>query len=429
MNLKEGLKFGWNSISRYCTQRKTFLLASLAFLLCVASGFAVQPPPGGGYPNGDTALGTDALAQDNPGADNTGIGFEALDSVTSTGSENTAVGRQALFNTTTGPANTAVGWQAALGNTTGQANVAVGENALVSNSTGGYNVAVGEEALEGRASGYSNVAVGPGAMELGNTGSYNVAVGSNAMAFYNGTDNVAIGDSALNMASGSFNVALGYGAGLNFAGNNNVAIGEYAGQNVTSGTNNIEIANQGAKKDDAAIRIGDIKTQKKTFIAGINGVTVSNGVAVMVNAQGQLGVATSSARFKDDIKPMKDVSDVLLSLQPVTFRYKKELDSLGTPQFGLVAEQVAKVDPDLVARDDSGKPYAVRYEAVNAMLLNEFLKEHRTVEADHATIAGQQEEIAELKATVKESKSQVQRVSAQVQANAPAPRLAGVGGE
>ena len=130
--------------------------------------------------------------------------------------------------------------------------------------------------------------------------------------------------------------------------------------------------------------------QKQTFIAGISGTTVSGGAAVMVNSKGQLGVATSSARFKDNIKPMKDASEALLSLEPVTFRYKKELDSLGIPQFGLVAEQVAKVDPDLVVRDESGKPFTVRYEAVNAMLLNEFLKEHRTVEEQSATIAALQ---------------------------------------
>jgi hypothetical protein len=148
---------------------------------------------------------------------------------------------------------------------------------------------------------------------------------------------------------------------------------------------------------------------------------------------GQLGVATSSARFKDDIRPMKDASDVLLSLQPVTFRYKKELDSLGTPQFGLVAEQVAKVDPDLVARDDSGKPYTVRYEAVNAMLLNEFLKEHRKVEHLEATVSELRAEAAreaslegtvgELKAVLKQQAAQIQRVGARNQAERPTPEL------
>jgi hypothetical protein len=223
---------------------------------------------------------------------------------------------------------------------------------------------------------------------------------------------------------------------LNCSGNNNIAIGQYAGQSVTSGannillglsaghsvttgSNNIEIASQGTKKDTAVIRIGDASTQKQTFIAGISGTTISNGVAVMVNSKGQLGVATSSARFKDDIQPMKDASEAILSLQPVTFRYKKELDSLGTPQFGLVAEQVAKVDPGLVARDDSGQPYTVRYEAVNAMLLNEFLKEHRAVEGQSkkldeqtALIRDQAAKMAKLEAKVTALETMVEKVSA-----------------
>src|SRR5712691_8502449 len=131
------------------------------------------------------------------------------------------------------------------------------------------------------------------------------------------------------------------GAGFNFAGNNNIAIGQFAGQNVTNGSNNIEIANQGAKKDSAVIRIGTVGTQQKTFIAGINGATVSGGSAVMVNSQGQLGTITSSARFKENIQPMEKASEAILSLQPVTFHYKKDLDASGIPQFGLVAEQVA----------------------------------------------------------------------------------------
>jgi hypothetical protein len=129
-------------------------------------------------------------------------------------------------------------------------------------------------------------------------------------------------------------------------------------------------------------------------------VTVPNGVGVIIDSDGHLGTMTSSARFKDNIRPMKDASDAILSLRPVTFRYKKEIDSSGIPQFGLVAEEVAKVDPDLVIRDDAGKPCTVRYEAVNAMLLNEFLKEHRKVEEQDAAITAQQSEIGELKAAM-----------------------------
>jgi hypothetical protein len=408
-------------------------LGLVAALVLPSVAFAVQPPPGGGYPNDVTALGDEALAQDNPGADNTGIGFEALQSVTTSGVENTAVGSHALTSTTSGGANVAIGFYSLFNDTTGNFNIAVGYNSLVANTTGVYNVAIGNAALQDHATGNENVAVGAGALSQGSSGTYNVAVGSNAMAFSGGEDNVGVGPGALNMASGSFNVGIGQDAGTNLSGNSNVAIGPYAGQNVTSGANNIDIGNQGAKKDNALIRIGTVGTQNQTFIAGISGTTVPKGVAVMIDSKGQLGVATSSARFKDDIQPMKDASDVLLSLQPVTFRYKKELDSLGTPQFGLVAEQVAKVDPDLVARDESGKPYTVRYEAVNAMLLNEFLKEHRKVEQLEATVselkaaaareASLETTVGELKAALKQQAAQIQKVSARDQDGRTASRL------
>ena len=212
----------------------------------------------------------------------------------------------------------------------------------------------------------------------------------------------------MNGATGSDNIAIGRSAGLNLAGDSNIVIGQYGGQNITNGANNIEICNQGAAHDANIIRLGDTAVQRKTFIAGISGTAVANGVAVMVTNKGQLGVATSSARFKDDIKPMDKASEAILALKPVTFRYKQELDPKGIPQFGLVAEQVEKVNPDLVARDEEGKPYTVRYEAVNAMLLNEFLKEHRTVQE-------LKKEIAALTATV-------QKVSAQVEMSRPAPQ-------
>ena len=167
----------------------------------------------------------------------------------------------------------------------------------------------------------------------------------------------------------------------NTTGSNNIALGFNAGFNLTTGSNNIDIGNTGvAAGESNTIRIGTEGTQKATFIAGISGVTVAGGVGVIIDTNGHLGTVVSSARFKDEIKPMDKASEAILALQPVTFRYKKELDPDGIPQFGLVAEQVEKVNPDLVARDEQGKPYTVRYEAVNAMLLNEFLKEHRKVE-------------------------------------------------
>ena len=241
-------------------------------------------------------------------------------------------------------------------------------------------------------------------MSLGTTCSYNTAVSNVAMSFATGTENTALGDSAMNSATGNFNVAVGRAAGVSLAGDENIVIGHYAGQNLTTGSNNIEIGNQGAAHDANIIRLGDPTTQRKTFIAGISRTAVAGGVAVMVTNQGQLGVATSSARYKENIQAMAKSSEAILSLKPVTFRYKKELDPEAISQFGLVVEDVAKVDPDLVARDEDGKPYTVRYEAVNAMLLNEFLKERSTVQQ-------QQKEIDVLKAQLEEQATLIQKVS------------------
>jgi len=165
------------------------------------------------------------------------------------------------------------------------------------------------------------------------------------------------------------------------------------------------------------IRIGDESVQTATYIAGISGRTASGGAAVFVNSNGKLGTSTSSARFKEEIKPMGEASEAILALKPVTFRYKPEIDPKGIPQFGLVAEEVEKVNPDLVARDKEGKPYSVRYDQVNAMLLNEFLKEHRKNEEQQATIARQQKQIEALAAGL-------QKVSAQLEVIRPAPQTA-----
>ena len=198
-------------------------------------------------------------------------------------------------------------------------------------------------------------------------------------------------------------------------GSNNIALGSLAGANLTSGDNNIDIGNSGAGAESNTIRIGDSALQNRTFVAGISGIPVT-GTTVVVSGSGQLGVSPSSQSFKDEIKPMDKASEAILELKPVTFRYKHELDPEGISQFGLVAEQVEKVNPDLVARDNQGKPYTVRYDAVNAMLLNEFLKEHKKTERLEATVAS-------LIATVKEQAAQIQKVSAQLEASKPAPQV------
>jgi len=206
-------------------------------------------------------------------------------------------------------------------------------------------------------------------------------------------------------------------------------LGFQAGMNLNTGSNNIDIGSKGVAGESNTIRIGKSGTQTTTIIAGITGATVASGIAVLIGSNGRLGTSTSSARFKDAIKPMDKASEAILALKPVTFRYKHELDPEAIPQFGLVAEDVEKVNPDLVARDDQGKPYTVRYEAVNAMLLNEFLKEHRKVEEQGATIAElqsvaakqalinaqQQRQVNALAATLKEQAAQIQKVSAQLE--------------
>jgi hypothetical protein len=274
--------------------------------------------------------------------------------------------------------------------------------------------------------GFSNTAVGYDALSRNRTtnnvsGAANTAVGSQALELNRiGQNNTAIGDRALALSiSGIQNTALGEEALYhNFTGSSNIAVGYLAALNCIL-SNNIIIGNLGTANDSGTIRIGDPLVQTKTYVAGINGVTLGNGIEVVINGDGQLGTITSSARYKEGIKPMKNASEAILSLRPVTFRYKKELDPDSIPQFGLVAEDVEKVNPDLVARDDHGQPYTVRYEAVNAMLLNEFLKEHRKVEKLEATVMQQQKDfqatVAELRSALKEQAARIQKVSAQLE--------------
>ena len=309
-----------------------------------------------------------------------------------------------LFNTT-GASNTAVGAVALLNNTEGNQNTATGNSALYSNTTGTSNTASGFEALFNNTTGNTNTADGFRALLSNTTGNENTATGSAALA---------------NNTTGNNNAAVGIAALIqNTTGASNIALGAFAGLNLTTGNNNIDIGNGGIFSDANTIRIGQQGTQTATFIAGISGTTVT-GTAVVVNDSGQLGVAPSSARFKEAIKSMDNASEALFSLKPVTFRYKKEIDPKRTAQFGLVAEDVEKVNADLVVRDAEGKVYTVRYDAVNAMLLNEFLKEHQKVEDVkkdfHATVA-------QLTQQLKEQASQIQKVSAQLEASKPAPQV------
>jgi Chaperone of endosialidase len=393
--------------------RHGFLLIPLV-IVCLAlspTARAVTPAPDGGYPGQNTAEGTNALFS------------------LTTGFYNTAIGFQALYTNTSAPYNTAVGANALYSNTDGFDNVANGPFALYSNTIGIRNTASGVFALGGNKTGFDNTATGSYALSS-NTGSNNTATGSSAL--YNNTTgnlNTASGQAALyNNTTGSDNTANGEAALFsNETGNSNIALGVEAGFNLTTGSNNIDIGNVGVAAESNTIRIGKQGTQTATFIAGVSGAGVM-GVAVKVNAAGQLGTAPSSARFKQNIKPMDKASEAILALKPVTFRYKPELDPEGVPQFGLVAEEVEKVNPDLVARDDQGKVYTVRYEAVNAMLLNEFLKEHRKVERQEATIAQLKQDfpsrLAQQQKQIEALSADLQKVSAQIEASKPGTQMA-----
>ena len=436
--------------------------------------------------NGNSAMeGSGALSSLTIGSDNTGLGVEALHNNTS-GGANTATGQAALFSNTFGGGNTANGAEALLNNTTANDNTATGFEALLSNTTAGQNVAIGSGALQiqsfsnvgvawsssnvavgyqalnsnqptSTSNGINNTAVGTSALQANTTGADNTANGNNALSSNTtGNQNTATGELALaNNTTGGLNTADGDGALFsnttgffntatgpsalqsNTTGNENIALGFFAGGNLTTGSNNIDIFDPGVAGEANTIRIGTQGTQTKAFVAGVSGVALK-GAPVEVNSSGQLGVKPSSARFKEAIKPMDKASEAILALKPVTFRYKKDIDPDGIPEFGLVAEDVEKVNPNLVARDAKGKIYTVRYEAVNAMLLNEFLKEHRKVEEQETaitrlnstvakqevTIAQQQKGMEVLAATLKEQASQIQKVSAQVELSKTATQMA-----
>ena len=303
------------------------------------------------------------------------------------------------MSNTTGVRNTANGFAALESNTSGERNTATGRAALVNNTTGNNNTADGHDALFSNLTGLRNAASGSFALFSNTTGNHNTAVGYFAL-FSNTTS-----DS---------NTASGYNALLNnTTGTNNIGLGNFAGSNLTTGDNNIDIGNLGVAAEANTIRIGTVGTQTATYIAGIMGKTTPRGTPVFVNANGQL----------DEIRRMDKASEAILALKPVTFHYKKEFDPEGVPQFGLVAEQVEKVNQDLVVRDAKGEICTVRYDAVNAMLLNEFLKEHQTVQELKAAAAKQEAMIAGQQKQIEALSSGLQKVSFQVEANNPAPQI------
>ena len=409
----------------------TFALVCFALL---PQAQAVNPPPDGGYPGFNTAEGTNALKNLTTGVGNAAVGWYSLfsntdgsyntcvgagtllfnvgDQAAGEGIENTAVGTGALLFNTTGAFNTANGALALSSNTEGFSQTATGDRALFSNTTGDFNTAVGYQALYSNTDGNANTANGYNGLLSNTTGNGNTSHGFRALlANTTGDGNTAVGAGALlNVTTGSGNIALGADAGSAITANNNVICIGAPGPATVS---------------DAC------------FIGHIFGTTSSGGTAVFINSDGRLGTMTSSRRFKEEIKPMERSSEALYALKPVTFRYKKEFDPQGILQFGLVAEDVEAVNPDLVVRDKEGKPYSVRYDQVNAMLLNEVLKEHKKVEAQQtnitqlnskmasqaAIIAQQQKGMEALTAQLKEQAAQIQKVGEQLEASKSAPQM------
>jgi hypothetical protein len=428
---------------------RTRLLLSICVLGCftiLPKALAVNPPPDGGYPKGNTAEGQNALFSLTTGGFNTGVGWFSLKSLSTgnfntgvgagtlvlntadqntatgagallsnttgtqntangafalfgntTGNNNTAFGFEALFSNTTGPFNNAFGDGALSANTTGDRNTAMGEGAMLANTTGSQNTAIGVSALRNNTTGFGNIAIGQDACSQSQGGQYNTGVGWAALVNNAGNFNTANGADALfSNTTGANNTANGIDAlGLNTTGNDNTAIGAGTLVNNTTGSGNIALgANAGINVTNAenniCIGIGGENVSNVCYIGQTFGTVCLGGTPVFINGVGQLGTTTSSRRFKEEIKPMEHSSEALFALKPVTFRYKKGIDPQGIPQFGLVAEEVEKVSPSLVIRDAEGQPYTVRYDAVNAMLLNEFLKEHRKVQELQVTVLQQQ---------------------------------------
>jgi hypothetical protein len=323
----------------------------------------------------------------NPNASNTFLGIGAGNfTMTIPANFNTAVGASTLTNDTMGGGNSAFGSLALEFNTQGSNNDAFGAGTLNSNTRGEGNAAFGRGALSSSTTGDLNDAFGFAALISNTTGSDN-----NAFGFFTLGSNT----------TGNANSAFGYDAlGASMAGSNNVAIGANAGGNLVTGSNNIYIGNAGVSSESNIIRIGTAGLHAAAFMAGVFGTNVvtGDGVGVFVGSQGQLGTIKSSRRFKDDIVDMAGESDLLMNLRPVSFYYKPELDPTHTRQYGLVAEEVAQVSPELVVFDKDGVPQTVRYHFVNAMLLNEVQKQRQLVEEQQSTIARQQAEIHDLAA-------------------------------
>jgi Chaperone of endosialidase len=407
---------GSNTLGRLFL-RSSFILIAVALVGLAHAPIAQARQLSEDRGNGNSAAEeVGALNLSTTGSDNTAHGWFSLFSNTS-GSSNTADGFQALYNNTVGSDNTANGIKALLNNIGGSGNTATGFQALYSNISGFYNTANGDQALLSNTSGERNTANGLQALYSNTTGNQNTADGAYAM-YYNttGAFNTAIGTLALlNNTTGRHNTGLGEDAGVNLTtGEGNVCVGSDAGSNLTTGDGNVCIGY------DVRGVAGEYNTTRVRNIYS----SLASGRPVYVDSDNKLGTLLSTRRVKNDIKPMDKASESILALKPVTFRYKKEIEPNGATQFGLIAEEVAEVNADLVILDAQGKPESVRYEAINAMLLNEFLKEHTKVQEQEAKIAQLTQEIVTIVAHAREQDSKIQKVSTELATRISAPQLA-----
>jgi trimeric autotransporter adhesin len=399
-------------------QTTSAFVIAVALLAFLPKMQTVSPAPDGCYPNYTTAEGCSALQLLSTGSGNTGLGWYSL-YLDTTGSFNTGVGGGALA-LNNADSNTAVGAAALLLNTTGTLNTAVGTDALVFNDSGSDNNAFGAFALFNNNGSFNN-AHGRIALNSNADGIENNAFGDRALRDnVSGSHNTATGDDALLVSTGDGNTAMGEQAGNTIVdGTENVCIGDGAGGGLVSANNNIAI---GVPAAGPFLDLDDT-----CYIGSIHDEPISDAgsaQAVYVDQFNVLGFLPSSQRFKHDITPMDKASEVLYGLKPVTFKYNN--DTTARTQYGVIAEEVAKVAPDLVFRDKNGTVETVRFEQISAMLLNEFLKEHSKVEKlkndFQSRVAQQQKEIAALTAMVKEQASEIQKVSAQLELSKSAPQ-------
>jgi trimeric autotransporter adhesin len=375
--------------------------------------------------NNNSAFGAYALSLNTTGGDNTATGVFSLYANTS-GFGNTAVGGLALYSNTTGYLNSAFGEEALRANIDGTSNTAVGVDSLYNNTSGSDNVAVGYDAMFSSTTAKSNTAIGTYSLFSNLTGNSNTAAGylslfsnttgaENTASGYNtlyanttGANNAGFGAQSLSKNTvGAGNTAVGYQAlSASVSGNNNVALGYRAGVAIT-GSNNIAIGSTGVASESKTIRIGEGQT--KTFIAGISGVRSTGGVQVYINSSGQLGTLTSSKRFKRDIKALNPMTEKLMQLRPVSYYYKDTADVQDDGlQYGLIAEEVAKIFPELVQYDADGKPFTVYYHLLTPLLLNQ-------VQQSYASNQTQQAQIGKLNQELIAQRAEMSRMQAQHQ--------------